>query len=96
VSSWPWDRLAQSNAPSHAVLVEALQPRPGEGRSGGRGGEAPEAAWEFFQESFGPLRELVSRLSDDAVAELRAEFVGLRERFADVPPSYLLVLGRRR
>jgi hypothetical protein len=57
---------------------------------------APEAAWEFFQESFGPLRELVSRLSDDAVGELRAEFIAIRERFEDVPPSYLLVLGRRR
>lgn len=238
MSSWPWDRLAQTNAPSHAVLVEALQPRPGErwldvgtgsggvalraaragavvtgvdiapeaieeARKGGeaeflvadaqalpfpdasfdvvasafgvnfapdhsaaarelarvcrpggrlgltlmpknsRAGEmwtlirrfdgangdhpadwservddllgewfdlewerresppeadapAPEAAWEFFQESFGPLRDLVSRLSDDAVAELRAEFIAIRERFADVPPSYFLVLGRRR
>lgn len=225
MSSWPWDRLAQTNAPSHAVLVEALQPRPGErwldvgtgsggvahraaragavvtgvdiapeaieeARKGGeaeflvadaqvlpfpdasfdvvasafgvnfapdhsaaarelarvcrpggrlgltlmpknsRAGEmwtlirrfdgangdhpadwsewdrresppeadapAPEAAWEFFQESFGPLRDLVSRLSDDAVAELRAEFIAIRERFANVSPSYFLVLGRRR
>lgn len=29
-ATWPWERLARSNAPSHAVLVEALQPRPGE------------------------------------------------------------------
>ena len=27
---WPWERLAQSNAPSHELLVGALEPRPGE------------------------------------------------------------------
>lgn len=57
---------------------------------------APEEAWEFFRESFGPLRELTARLSGDAVDELRAEFISLRERFDGVRPSYVLVLGRRR
>jgi SAM-dependent methyltransferase len=27
---WPWERLAQSNAPSHAVLTSLLAPQPGE------------------------------------------------------------------
>jgi SAM-dependent methyltransferase len=28
--SWPWERMARSNAPSHDVLVEALDPMPKE------------------------------------------------------------------
>lgn len=28
--TWPWERMARSNAPSHEVLVEALRPSPGE------------------------------------------------------------------
>lgn len=57
---------------------------------------SPAAAWELARESFGPLRELVERLDEDAVAALKDEFVAIRERFEDVPPSYFLVLGRRR
>ena len=30
VTAWPWERLAESNAPSHDALVELLEPKPGE------------------------------------------------------------------
>ena len=29
-AQWPWERLAESNAPSHDALVELLAPKPGE------------------------------------------------------------------
>jgi SAM-dependent methyltransferase len=57
---------------------------------------APGQAWQVLSESFDPLRELLERLDESAAAELRAEFLALRERFEGKPRTYVLVLGRRR
>jgi hypothetical protein len=40
--------------------------------------------------------ELFARLDEPAAAELRAEFLALRERFDGRPRTYVLVLGGRR
>ena len=56
----------------------------------------PDPSWEERLRSFAPLREAVAQLDDEAVAELRDELARVDERYRDRPPSYVLVLGRRR
>ena len=56
----------------------------------------PPPPWEEAVRSFAPLRDLVGRLDDDAIAALRAELEQVDERFADRKPTYFVVLGRRR
>lgn len=56
----------------------------------------PDPSWEDRVRSFAPLRDVVERLDEEAVAGLRSELAAVDERFRDRPPSYLLVLGRRR
>ena len=61
-------------------------------------GAAPARAptWEESLRSFGPLRETVARLDEQGVASLRAELEDVQQRYRDRPPSYFIVLGRRR
>ena len=56
----------------------------------------PFPPWDEALRGFAPLRNLVERLDDDRVAELRAEFEDIDRRYADSPASYHVVVGRRR
>ena len=56
----------------------------------------PPPTGEQVAQMLGLFRELVARLDEDAVAALRAEFESVQERYRDRPPSYVVVLGRRR
>lgn len=58
--------------------------------------ELAQLEWEEWVASFAPLRDLVARLDDGAVASLRADFARVDEAFAGKPGSYVLALGRRR
>jgi ubiquinone/menaquinone biosynthesis C-methylase UbiE len=53
-------------------------------------------SWEETVHSFAPLRELVERLDEDEVAELRVELEAIEKRYRDRQASYFVVLGRRR
>ncbi len=64
-------------------------------------GDSPEALWELFSTSFGPLKVLVASLDEPRRAELREvylDFVGRFQTDGGVrwPREYLLVLGDRR
>jgi ubiquinone/menaquinone biosynthesis C-methylase UbiE len=52
--------------------------------------------WDEAVATFAPLRGLVERLEKPSVAALRAELEEVVERYRDVTPSYVLVVGRRR
>lgn len=56
----------------------------------------PATAWDYFRESFGPLRSLLARLDEMETAAVREEFLAIRHRYDGRPKSYVLVLGRRR
>lgn len=56
----------------------------------------PPPPWEEAVRSFGPLRELVERLDDEAVSELRAELERVDESFGERKLTYFVALGRRR
>ena len=56
----------------------------------------PAPAWDESVRSFEPLRTVVERLDEDGVAVLRRELEAIDERYRDVAPSYVLVLGSRR
>jgi SAM-dependent methyltransferase len=55
-----------------------------------------EWSWDESVEGVEPLRLLVQRLDDRAVASLRAELEEVAARYRDQTPSYYLALGRRR
>jgi ubiquinone/menaquinone biosynthesis C-methylase UbiE len=57
---------------------------------------AREWSWDEAVETFAPLRELVERLDESRANALRAELEDVVERYRDVTPSYVLVVGRRR
>jgi SAM-dependent methyltransferase len=57
---------------------------------------SPEEAWGYLRESFGPLRELLTRLDQANADTLREDFLAIRRRFDGRPKTYVLVLGRRR
>ena len=59
-------------------------------------GPPPKLSWEERLRSSAPLRDVVEQLEEEAVASLRSELAAVDERFRERPPSYLLVLGRRR
>jgi SAM-dependent methyltransferase len=52
--------------------------------------------WEESVRTFRPLRDVVERLDDDEVATLRAELEAIDERYRELAPSYVVVVGRRR
>jgi SAM-dependent methyltransferase len=52
--------------------------------------------WEDAVASFEPLRAVVERLDEAGVAALRRELEAIEERYAGHPPSFVIVLGRRR
>ena len=52
--------------------------------------------WEEALGQFAPLRELVERLPDAQVSELRARLEALFESWRGQPATYVLVAGRRR
>lgn len=62
--------------------------------------ESPERphpfSWDDAVRGFAPLRSVVERLDDDAVAALRAELEAVAERYSDRAPSFHVALGRRR
>lgn len=56
----------------------------------------PPLSWDDAVRGFAPLRSLVERLDDDAVATLRAELEAVSERYDDRAPSFHVALGWRR
>ena len=52
--------------------------------------------WDESVASFAPLREAVSRLPDERVAELRSRLAAHFDAWRERPASYVLVVGRRR
>ena len=63
--------------------------------------EAPAHAhgpptWEETVQNFAPLRSVVQKLDEHQVAALRAELQEVEERYRGRPPTYVIVLGRRR
>jgi SAM-dependent methyltransferase len=63
---------------------------------GGPPPSTPEEAWKFFTETFGPLQEVLAHVDDAGAAELKREFLAIRERWEGKPTMYVLALGRRR
>lgn len=59
--------------------------------------EHPDAppTWEETVASFGPLREVVSKLDETSVDALRDELTTTWRRWGDRPSSYLVVAGTR-
>ncbi len=60
-----------------------------------------EAAWETFSVGYGPLRTLISKLDENAVSQLRLNFIEFHNDFATglgicVPRDYWVVVGRRK
>jgi SAM-dependent methyltransferase len=53
-------------------------------------------AWEFFLENFGPLKELASTLDDARLAQVREEFLALRERWGNRQATSMVVVGMRK
>jgi SAM-dependent methyltransferase len=58
--------------------------------------EQEQPTWEQTLEVFAPLREVAERLPESEVSALRQDFREVEKRFATIPASYVLVLGRRR
>ncbi len=52
--------------------------------------------WDRSVREFGPLREIVARLPEERVSELRSRLEALFAAWRDRPASYVLVVGRRR
>ncbi|HJV29743.1 MAG TPA: class I SAM-dependent methyltransferase [Gaiellaceae bacterium] len=55
-----------------------------------------EHSWEDALEGFAPLRHVVAKLTEDRVAELRAQLEAHFARWEGRPATYVLALGRRR
>lgn len=60
------------------------------------GERPPPPAWEESIRTFAPLRSLVERLDEGAVAALRGELEAVAEQYQGVAPSYHVIVGRRR